>query len=413
MKDRAVNMPVGGLDTLPAESLMRLVAPFAGERRRGGAEDGLAVQDSVSAATGCGTATGDTFRLIVERWRRAREVYHDGEASAVFGAGSSPAEGVTVRRIESGADDGADAAGSADTAGSDGADVSGADSVGMTPFAPVQDVSVRDSLAGDALRDSLASSLRDTLAVQDVQEAMPVTVAQTVQSERDAERRTDGEALAATVFDVLAVGITLVYMFCLYRYFDDVVALFRSVFRRSVMQSGRVIERRSSDIFYGFLGRLFMLGTAFVGVLAAGWALRHAEAGIPDGGVVWVPLLAVGAFFAVTVLQYVTLAGVGWITQSLATVNILLRIRLIYFVLATVMVAPVVLIAQLAADAASDIWLTTGYVAAAVAFMFFLRESMMLFISKKISILHWFLYLCTIEIVPLSLLWQVIIRLRV
>lgn len=409
MKDRAVNMPVGGLDTLPAESLMRLVAPFAGELRRGGAEDGPAVQDSVSAATGCGTATGDTFRLIVERWRRAREVYHDGEASAVFGAGSAPAEGVIVRRIESGADDGAAAAGSA---GSGGAAVSEADSVGMTPFAPVQDVSVRDSLAGDALRDTLASSLRDTLAVQDVQEAMPVTVAQTVQSERDAERRADGEVLAATMFDVLAVGITLVYMFCLYRYFDDVVALFRSVFRRSVMQSGRVIERRSSDIFYGFLGRLFMLGTAFVGVLAAGWALRHAEAGIPDGGVVWVPLLAVGAFFAVTALQYVTLAGVGWITQSLATVNILLRIRLIYFVLATVMVAPVVLIAQLAADAASDIWLTAGYVAAAVAFMFFLRESMMLFISKKISILHWFLYLCTIEIVPLSLLWQVIIRLR-
>ncbi len=405
MKDRAIDTPVGsGLDTLPAESLMRLVAPFAGELRRGAV--GPAVRDSMSAVQGCGTATEDTFRLIVERWRRAREVYRDGEATAVFGAGASPAEGVAVRPMAVDADDCSDAAGSV------GVSVSGADSVGMMPFTPVYDAFVRDSLDSDALRDSLAASLHDSVAVPEVHDAQAVPTAQTVQPVRAAECRDDGEALAATVFEVLVVGIMLVYMFCLYRYFDDVVALFRSVFRRSVMQSGRVIERRSSDIFYGFLGRLFMLGAAFVGVLAAGWAVRHADVGIPDGVAVWVPLLAVGAFLAVTLLQYVALESVGWITQSLATVSMLLRIRLIYFVLATVMVAPVVLIAQLAAGVASDIWLAAGYAAAAVAFMFFLRESMMLFISKKISILHWFLYLCTIEIVPLSLLWQVIIRLR-
>ena len=40
----------------------------------------------------------------------------------------------------------------------------------------------------------------------------------------------------------------------------------------------------------------------------------------------------------------------------------------------------------------------------------YLKESLNLFISKKISILHWFLYLCTVEIFPVSLLWLSLVR---
>ena len=49
---------------------------------------------------------------------------------------------------------------------------------------------------------------------------------------------------AAAAVNLLVVGVVSVYMFCIYRYFDDVVALFRSVFRRNVMSSGRVAAAR-------------------------------------------------------------------------------------------------------------------------------------------------------------------------
>ena len=40
----------------------------------------------------------------------------------------------------------------------------------------------------------------------------------------------------------------------------------------------------------------------------------------------------------------------------------------------------------------------------------YLKESLMLFLSKKISILHWFLYLCAVEIFPVSFVWLSLTR---
>jgi hypothetical protein len=59
-----------------------------------------------------------------------------------------------------------------------------------------------------------------------------------------------------------------------------------------------------------------------------------------------------------------------------------------------------------------DVWLEIGCVAAAIALILFVRESIGFFISKKVSILHWILYLCTVEILPFTLLWQAAVRLR-
>ena len=229
----------------------------------------------------------------------------------------------------------------------------------------------------------------------------------TVATEQSVPETAAGEegVWAAAAVNLLVVGVVSVYMFCIYRYFDDVVALFRSVFRRNVMSSGRVVERRRSEIFYGFLGKLFLLGAAFVGVLASEAALHRAE--FAELNIFYVPLAAVGVFLAVVVAQYVMLAGVGLVTRSFADVATLVRIRLVYFALATVM-----LVAQISAGTAAEAWFAAGCLSAAVAAFFFLRESLMLFISKKISILHWFLYLCTIEIMPLSFLWRAAIGLR-
>lgn len=403
-----------GLDTLPAESLMRLVRPFTGELHRRSGADTLAADSAVVAAEplfGCGTASESTFRMIVGQWRRAREVYRDGDAAAVFGAESAVAYGATAEPT---------GAGEGDTAADSILVCGGADSAAQadsTVQATRADSLLRDAAIGggdtllfatDADSAELAGALRPVRG-DSLTAAQTVQTAETVHTVHGAE---DHRAWASTMLDVLTVGVLLAYMFCLYRYFDDVVALLRSVFRRSVMPSGRVVERRRSEIFYGFLGKLFMLGTAFVAVFATGWAVQHADSDAVSGHILYTPLAAVGAFFAVVVLQYAVLAGMGAVTRSIATVRTLLRIRLIYFVLATVMAAPVALIAQTAAGTASQVWFAVCYTLLAVAVLFFLRESVMLFITKKISILHWFLYLCTIEILPLSLLWQAAVRLR-
>jgi hypothetical protein len=106
------------------------------------------------------------------------------------------------------------------------------------------------------------------------------------------------------------------------------------------------------------------------------------------------------------------LGAVGFVTQSYGEVASLMRIRLTYFVLSTVLVAPIMLMALTGVGASADAWLKVSFVAIGVVMVMFIRESVGFFISKKVSILHWILYLCTVEILPLTLLWQAVKSLR-
>ena len=209
----------------------------------------------------------------------------------------------------------------------------------------------------------------------------------------------------------MLIALTIIYyVFCIYRYFDDIRALFMSVFQRRVVSLERAEERRRSDIFYGSLGKLFVLGLAFVGVIASMVASRQAGLLTPSQ-LFYLPFVAMGAFVVVISVQYLMLLIVGAITQSVNEVMALMRIRLIYFVMAIVMVAPILLISQMGIGASYERWQNVGYIAALIAFVLFIRESIGFFISKKVSILHWILYLCAVEILPLTLLWQGVIRL--
>ena len=207
----------------------------------------------------------------------------------------------------------------------------------------------------------------------------------------------------------IAVGI-LYYIFCAYRYFDDIVVLFRSVFQRQVVSTDRAEERRRSDIFYGSLGKLFMMGVVFVGLIVSMFVWR-ANTALTMSQLFYLPFVAMAMFVVVIIAQYCLLAVVGVVTRSMYEISALMRIRLIYFVMAVVMVAPVLLISQMDASGSSHTWLNISYIAALLAFVLFIRESVAFFISKKVSILHWILYLCAVEILPFTLLWQGVVRL--
>ena len=69
------------------------------------------------------------------------------------------------------------------------------------------------------------------------------------------------------------------------------------------------------------------------------------------------------------------------------------------------------LIALIGYGAGYQIWMNVGLVAIAATLLLYAKESIELFISKKVSILHWILYLCAVEILPFTLLWQGVVRL--
>ena len=416
------------LDTLPAAELRRLAEPWCGRTE---ASDLTSAADTLTPPQGLyaaaqervGAFTQEGLRAIAERWRHAREIFRDVDAATMFGDESSLSYGAqrdTVTLLSdrlSAADSPVPPASDIITHAADSLPVAGdtihvagsslsvaGDSLSMTGGSVFV---AGDSLSGAADTVSLAA---DTLSAG-AAGAADGHVAAVVAAVTDGNAATLAEMAGDVVQNLLVAVVVFLYFFCLYRYFDDVRALFGSVFRRSVAPSERMLERRRSEIFYGFLGKLFLIGTCTLGAIASLWADRTVawEAVGPYARVA-LPFAAMAAFVAVVAVQYAMLAVAGGITRSWPTMAVLLRIRLIYFVLATVIVLPPVLMWQMNGGTGGEVWLRVACLAAAVAVVMYVRESVTLFNSKKISILHWILYLCIVEIMPFTLLWQIVVR---
>lgn len=412
------------LDTLPAAELRRLAEPWCGRTE---ASDLTSAADTLTPPQGLyaaaqervGAFTQEGLRAIAERWRHAREIFRDVDAATMFGDESSFSYGAqrdTVTLLSdrlSAADGPVQPASDMITHAADSLPVAGdsltiaGDSLSLTGGSVF---AAGDSLSASADTVSLAA---DTLSAGTAGAAGAADghVAAVVAAVTDGNAATLAEMAVDVVQNLLVAVVVFLYFFCLYRYFDDVRALFGSVFRRSVAPSERMLERRRSEIFYGFLGKLFLIGTCTLGVIASLWADRTVawEAVGPYARVA-LPFAAMAAFVAVVAVQYAMLAVAGGITRSWPTMAVLLRIRLIYFVLATVIVLPPVLMWQMNGGTGGEVWLRVACLAAAVAVVMYVRESVTLFNSKKNSILHWILYLCIVEIMPFTLLWQIVVR---
>ncbi len=412
------------LDTLPAAELRRLAEPWCGRTE---ASDLTSAADTLTPPQGLyaaaqervGAFTQEGLRAIAERWRHAREIFRDVDAATMFGDESSLSYGAqrdTVTLLSdrlSAADAPVQPASDMITHAADSLPVAGdsltiaGDSLSLTGGSVF---AAGDSLSGAADTVSLAA---DTLSAGTAGAAGAADghVAAVVAAVTDGNAATLAEMAGNVVQNLLVAVVVFLYFFCLYRYFDDVRALFGSVFRRSVAPSERMLERRRSEIFYGFLGKLFLIGTCTLGAIASLWADRTVawEAVGPYARVA-LPFAAMAAFVAVVAVQYAMLAVAGGITRSWSMMAVLLRIRLIYFVLATVIVLPPVLMWQMNGGTGGEVWLRVACLAAAVAVVMYVRESVTLFNSKKISILHWILYLCIVEIMPFTLLWQIVVR---
>ncbi|MBP3290029.1 MAG: DUF4271 domain-containing protein, partial [Alistipes sp.] len=329
-----------GLDTLSEYRLRRMTEEWTGELYPAKAADSLSVDGVVSDAT---------LAEMAERWRMARSVYRNADAESVMGSSSRLAADVSPM---------ADAAPINDAA-------SMADVASMADAASMADVA--------SMTDAAEVMAADTLSVDAVAEAL---------AQADGASQVFWLQPELLLNGVVAV-IVLAYIYCIYRYFDDVMALIQSAFNHNVIVSDRVNERRRSDIFYGFLGKLSLLGIGFVGVFATIWAVRNGRdmLGLSADEVSFSPLIGMGLFLAVVVAQYLMLIIVGGVTRSMSTTMHLLRMRLTYFVFATVAAAPLLLISQVAVG--YNIWFVVACVTALLVLILYLRESLELFISKK------------------------------
>lgn len=216
-------------------------------------------------------------------------------------------------------------------------------------------------------------------------------------------------------FQGLVLLLTLLFGLLLYRNPGDMRALVgRVAFERR--DSERTSDESGNAGFTRFLNIALALGFLLAGVTAVRLCDRPGIAqellSMGNGSTLSLLLaLGVGLLFLLVYLYGILLLrAVGGVTLTSGFTTQLIRIKRGYAALGAIILAPVILLFALSPLGSDTIWaglLTAGWL---ITFLLYLRETFALFISKKVSILHWILYLCAVEIFPVTLLWLLVVR---
>ena len=100
----------------------------------------------------------------------------------------------------------------------------------------------------------------------------------------------------------------------------------------------------------------------------------------------------------------------GAVSLSQPFISQVILLKRTYFTLAVIVTSPVLLLFALCPRGTGGVWFCIIVIELIVTAILYLREVLNLFISKKVSILHWILYLCIVEVFPVSLLWLLVAR---
>ncbi len=100
----------------------------------------------------------------------------------------------------------------------------------------------------------------------------------------------------------------------------------------------------------------------------------------------------------------------GYMTLQTEFVEKILALRRQLSIMAILFISPLCIISGLT-NYEEGIWVLQLSMYVVVIFLLiYIRQSFLLFIRQNISILHWILYLCGVELLPLSFLWAIATR---
>lgn len=200
---------------------------------------------------------------------------------------------------------------------------------------------------------------------------------------------------------VLLLGI--LYVFFLYDHLGDIYTLFGRHTR-----SQRLFESRGG--YNRFFVTALVILILLCGLLAVRLLPPQTVAALSAFDSLLLALPAATLFFGVGLFQYGVIRAVGQLTLSQDVAEGLIHLKTLVYTAFATFCTPFVFLFVLTPAGSGSLWIVLIAVVGALLLALLLRESLMLFLSKKISILHWFLYLCTVEIFPLSLLWLIATR---
>ena len=165
------------------------------------------------------------------------------------------------------------------------------------------------------------------------------------------------------------------------------------------------------DLRGGASGRALQTSAIIGLLLVVALVVRLCEGGpFASFGSMTLMLSALGCVTLLLLLQSGVMLLIGQITLTRDLSGELIRHKILLFGLGSLLASPALILLLLTPAETGKGWFGWTLLVGFLVVILFLKESFVLFMRKKISILHWFLYLCAVECFPVSLIWLLLIR---
>ncbi|MBQ3249485.1 MAG: DUF4271 domain-containing protein [Alistipes sp.] len=213
----------------------------------------------------------------------------------------------------------------------------------------------------------------------------------------------DASLVAEPLFQALVVATLVAYLYMLLRSWHFIGTIWGGVFsgssERLMVSMGGELPLQRFKLFAALIGGV-VLALAFVR-LSDGYVPNDSQIFLEEMSV-YAPVVAM--LFVVVILAwfYSLHKVVEWVTHS-DMASQLSAVGYIDFVRSVVLLYP--LVAMWLLSDGSDGWCSWAVlVGVALLAILYVKDTFLLFVGKKISILYWILYLCTAILLPLSFL---------
>ena len=213
------------------------------------------------------------------------------------------------------------------------------------------------------------------------------------------------------IFQTILVILSLLYLFLLYRYHEP-IRLFCSV----------VLNRKKEEKTFADPGRQFeqfLFCSILLGILSFGCtATRLLGLFVSTFEITTLPpvfrttlSLSIALSTALVIaLQCGITDAVGRLTFSTEITTHLIRLKQLFLASIGLVLTPFVLL-SLNEGAGWDNFMTYLYLSIiCITYFIFLYKTCVLFIQRNVSLLHWILYLCGVEIFPVSLIACILLK---
>lgn len=210
-------------------------------------------------------------------------------------------------------------------------------------------------------------------------------------------------------YQLAVLAMLAFFLYVMTRYRAEALQLFRLMFGRK--REGRSADDQQSVLsaFVNYMAALFIAGLGIA--VTRGFdvwtnsAVYDTAAAIPDAFISFPLLIALAVMLAAGVimaLQLIILKAAGSITFNDVFIGRLLWQRRIFTATLAVAAVPLAIVMAMASVQVA-LWLGYALLTLSVIMtLWFAVRSLKLFMEQKVSILFWFLYLCAVEIMPVS-----------